>query len=75
MTWPLAAVADRTHELPEQAFLLVGLGVTNAAVARALVARGREVVLVDDAAPESARSLAADLGVDLHAAPSLCHHE
>ena len=69
MTWPVAAVADRTHELPEQAFLLVGLGVTNAAVARALVARGRHVVLVDDAAPESAHALATELGVELHAAP------
>lgn len=69
MTWPVAAVADRRHELPEQAFLLVGLGVTNAAVARALVARGRQVVLVDDAAPDSAHRLADELGVRLHAAP------
>jgi len=69
LTWPVAAVADRRHELPEQVFLLVGLGVTNAAVARALVSRGRQVVLVDDAAPDSAHALAAELGVTLHVAP------
>jgi UDP-N-acetylmuramoylalanine-D-glutamate ligase len=69
LTWPIAAVADRRHELPEQVFLLVGLGVTNAAVARALVSRGRQVVLVDDAAPDSAHALAAELGVTLHVAP------
>jgi UDP-N-acetylmuramoylalanine--D-glutamate ligase len=52
--------------LGEHRFLLVGLGVTNLAAATALVARGREVVLVDDAEPSaSARSVAEELGADL----------
>jgi UDP-N-acetylmuramoylalanine--D-glutamate ligase len=52
-----------TESLPERRFLVMGLGVTGLAVARALAQRGREVVLADDAPGETARELAADLGV------------
>jgi UDP-N-acetylmuramoylalanine--D-glutamate ligase len=55
--------------LPERSFLLVGLGVTNRAAARALVARRRRVVLVDDAHPPGAAALAAELQAPLHLAP------
>jgi UDP-N-acetylmuramoylalanine--D-glutamate ligase len=50
--------------------LVVGLGVTGVAVARALVAHGHEVVAVDDAAGPAARTAADDLGLDLVEAPS-----
>ena len=49
--------------------LVVGLGVTGAAVARALVAHGHEVVVADDAAGPAARTAADDLGLDLVEAP------
>jgi UDP-N-acetylmuramoylalanine--D-glutamate ligase len=58
--------ADR---LPEQRLLLHGIGVTNAAVARAAVAHGRTVLLGDDRGPAVARQLADELGVTLHTAP------
>ena len=50
--------------------LVVGLGVTGAAVARALLARGHGVVVADDAAGPAARAAADDLGLDLVEAPS-----
>ena len=50
--------------------LVVGLGVTGVAVARALVAHGHEVVVADDAAGPAARTAADDLGLDLVEAPS-----
>lgn len=50
--------------------LVVGLGLTGRAVARALVRRGGAVVLVDDAPGPEAEALAAELGEDLLAAPA-----
>jgi len=50
--------------------LVVGLGVTGAAVARALVAHGHDVVAADDAAGPAAWAAADDLGLDLVEAPS-----
>jgi UDP-N-acetylmuramoylalanine--D-glutamate ligase len=50
--------------------LVVGLGVTGAAVARSLVAHGHDVVAADDAAGPAAREAAADLGLDLVEAPA-----
>jgi len=50
--------------------LVVGLGVTGAAVARVLVAHGHDVVAADDAAGPAAREAAADLGLDLVEAPA-----
>lgn len=57
--------------LAERRLLLHGLGITNRAVAVAAVARGLEVVLSDDRDPPGAERLAAELGADLHLAPSL----
>jgi UDP-N-acetylmuramoylalanine--D-glutamate ligase len=51
--------------------LVVGLGVTGAAVARALMAHGHDVVVADDAAGPAARAAADDLGLDLVEAPSI----
>lgn len=45
--------------------VVLGLGVTGRAVARALVARGRTVLLVDDAPTAAATDLAGELGVAL----------
>lgn len=50
-------------------FLVVGLGVTGVAVSRALVARGEQVVLVDDRPGPGARATARDLGLELIEAP------
>jgi UDP-N-acetylmuramoylalanine--D-glutamate ligase len=50
--------------------LVVGLGVTGVAVARALVAHGHDVVAVDDAPGPAARAAAEDLGLDLAEAPA-----
>ena len=49
--------------------LLVGLGVTNRAVATALVRRGVEVLATDDRPTEVARTAAGHLGIDLVEAP------
>ncbi|MGH9229160.1 MAG: UDP-N-acetylmuramoyl-L-alanine--D-glutamate ligase [Acidimicrobiales bacterium] len=49
--------------------LVVGLGVTGAAVARALMARGHGVVAADDAPGPAVRATADDLGLDLVEAP------
>ena len=53
--------------LTERRFLLYGMGVTNTAVARALVARGLVALLVDDGDPSRLQAVAADLGADLDA--------
>ena len=50
--------------------LLVGMGVTNRAVAGALLRRGHRVVAVDDRPDHELRSAAADLGVELVEAPA-----
>lgn len=50
--------------------LVVGLGVTGAAVARALVAHGHDVVAADDAPGPAARAAADDLGLVLAVAPA-----
>jgi UDP-N-acetylmuramoylalanine--D-glutamate ligase len=49
--------------------LVVGLGVTGAAVARALLAHGHDVLAADDAPGPSARAAADDLGLDLAESP------
>ncbi|MFZ4519154.1 MAG: UDP-N-acetylmuramoyl-L-alanine--D-glutamate ligase [Microthrixaceae bacterium] len=53
----------------EHRVLVFGLGVTNVAAARALVAHGHEVVLADDRRPAAAEPLAAELGAPLLVAP------
>ncbi|MFM7062305.1 MAG: UDP-N-acetylmuramoyl-L-alanine--D-glutamate ligase [Actinomycetes bacterium] len=55
-----------TTVLAEERFLLVGLGVTNTAVARALTARGLQVDLVDDGDGDAPARLADELGRPLH---------
>jgi UDP-N-acetylmuramoylalanine--D-glutamate ligase len=50
--------------------LVVGLGVTGAAVARALMAHGHDVVAADDAPGPAPRAAADDLGLDLAVAPT-----
>lgn len=50
--------------------LVVGMGVTNRAVAAALLRRGHAVVAVDDRPDDDLRSSAAALGIDLLEAPS-----
>jgi UDP-N-acetylmuramoylalanine--D-glutamate ligase len=57
----LTAVPDRV--------LLVGFGLTNQAVARALLARGHAVAVTDDAPSDATREVAADIGVNLVVAP------
>ena len=49
--------------------LVVGLGVTGEAVARALVRRGHDVVVVEDHATDRKRRVAESIGVDLVVAP------
>ena len=51
--------------------LVLGLGVTGAAVLRGLVARGEGAVAVDDHATDAGRRLAATLGVELVEAPDV----
>jgi UDP-N-acetylmuramoylalanine--D-glutamate ligase len=50
-------------------YLVVGFGVTGAAVAEALVRRNEAVVVVDDRPGDAAVARAADLGIELVAAP------
>ena len=59
---------ERIDTVPEHV-LLVGFGLTNQAVARALLTRGHRVSVTDDAPGEPARRAAADLGVELVVAP------
>lgn len=49
--------------------LLVGLGVTNAAAARALVARGHSVAITDDGDGTQAAAVAAELDCEFHHRP------
>jgi UDP-N-acetylmuramoylalanine--D-glutamate ligase len=49
--------------------LVVGLGVTGEAIARALRAHGEEVIAVDDRPTTAGRDLVAELGIDLVEAP------
>ncbi|UDY35975.1 UDP-N-acetylmuramoyl-L-alanine--D-glutamate ligase [Dermatobacter hominis] len=56
--------------LPERRLLLHGLGITNAAVARAAVAHGLEVVLSDDGRPALAGALGDELGAPVVLEPS-----
>lgn len=51
--------------------LVVGLGVTGAAVARALVAHGHEVVVVEDRPSDDKAAVADALGVELVGAPAV----
>lgn len=63
-----SGTADR---LPAAARVaLIGLGITNAAAARALVRRGYPIVLTDDGPPESGAELSAELAADFVASPS-----
>ena len=55
--------------LTERRFLLYGMGVTNTAVARALVTRGLVAVLVDDGDATRLESLATELGAHRAHAP------
>lgn len=55
--------------LPEQRLLFHGIGVTNAAAARASVAHGRTVVLSDDGVPDRDGALSGELGVEIHCGP------
>ncbi len=55
--------------LAERRFLLYGMGVTNTAVGRALVARGLVAVLVDDGDPSRLEALANELGTESVHAP------
>lgn len=55
--------------LVPEAVLLVGLGVTNAAAARALVARGHAVVITDDGDGTDAAALAEDLHCEFRHRP------
>jgi UDP-N-acetylmuramoylalanine--D-glutamate ligase len=65
--------ADRTRPsgplpLPRSA-LVVGLGVTGAAVVGALTRRGRDVIVIDDRPTEATQARAAALGVEIRPAP------
>ncbi len=50
--------------------LVVGLGITGRAVARALVQRGQPVVATDDRPTDAIRQVAVELGIDLRERPS-----
>ncbi|HEY6533544.1 MAG TPA: UDP-N-acetylmuramoyl-L-alanine--D-glutamate ligase [Acidimicrobiales bacterium] len=63
-------VEPASGDLPLQRAVVLGLGVTGRAVARALVGRGVEVAVVDDHPSEAVRAAAASLGVDLVVSPS-----
>ena len=64
------SAASPRRELTERRLLVHGLGVTNAAVARAAVHHGLEVVLSDDREPAGASSLAAELDAELVLGPT-----
>ena len=59
--------------LAERSFLLHGIGVTNAAAARALVEHGRTVALSDDGDPPAAAALVGEFGLALHRSPDREH--
>ncbi|MEZ5244412.1 MAG: UDP-N-acetylmuramoyl-L-alanine--D-glutamate ligase [Acidimicrobiales bacterium] len=50
--------------------LLVGMGITNRAVAGALLRRGHRIVAIDDRVDDELRTAAADLGLELVESPS-----
>ena len=58
------------EEVGAERALVIGLGVTGAAVTAALLRRGADVVVVDDAPGAAARQRAQDLGVELRPAPA-----
>jgi UDP-N-acetylmuramoylalanine--D-glutamate ligase len=62
-------VSDDLQALLARPALVVGLGITGRAVARALARRGHVVLLVDDRPGDPARALAAELAVELHERP------
>lgn len=61
----MSAPAPTEDALAERSFLLVGMGVTNRAAARALLRRGRQVVLVDDGDAAALGAFAATLTAEL----------
>jgi len=64
-------MTDRPPEVPPlRSVVVLGLGVTGRAVARALLERGVVVVAVDDHPSDEALAAAASLGVELVVAPS-----
>jgi UDP-N-acetylmuramoylalanine--D-glutamate ligase len=56
--------------MSEAPTLVVGLGLTGAAIARALIARNEAVVVVDDRPTAQKRTLAAEIGADFVEAPN-----
>ena len=62
-------MTSRTRDFDLGSVAVLGLGVTNTASARALVARGHQVVLADDGPPEIGEALARELSVDHVHAP------
>jgi len=65
MTGPIAAALDAGS----CTVLLVGMGITNRAVAGALLRRGHRVIAVDDRVDDELREAAAAFGIGLHVAP------
>ncbi|MCD9622477.1 UDP-N-acetylmuramoyl-L-alanine--D-glutamate ligase [Rhabdothermincola salaria] len=65
----MGARDDTTEPTPRRA-LVIGLGITGRAVARALRARGAEVAVVEDHPTPRTEAAARSLAVDLLAAPS-----
>jgi UDP-N-acetylmuramoylalanine--D-glutamate ligase len=65
----MSAFVDALNAGPRRA-LLVGMGVTNRAVAGALLRRGHEVVAVDDQPDETLRGAAVDLDLELVERPT-----
>ena len=64
-------MTDRVGEVPTIDNLVIGLGVTGRAVARALIQRGETVVATEDRPTDATRALAAELGIDLRETPSV----
>ncbi|HMS12255.1 MAG TPA: UDP-N-acetylmuramoyl-L-alanine--D-glutamate ligase [Microthrixaceae bacterium] len=67
---PVASPSGSTSPLTERRFVVYGFGVTGAAVARALVVRGLEVVACDDRLDAAKAAAAAGLGIELVSKPS-----
>ncbi len=66
-------MSTQLDTLAEQRFYLHGMGITNLAAARALLARGRWVVLGDDGEPARLEALAEDLADPATTAPRHVH--
>jgi len=60
-------------DLPEGPWLLFGMGITNRAVAGALLRRGHSVTAVDDRPSNVLRNACADLGIQLVESPTSDH--